>query len=253
VTARAKPGARGNGRGMNSKTSAVLHGAGPEAAPGAAASVGRRSVWRAQWPVLRFAAVAGYLPAFLLLCALVAVRLRYGILIEDITRDPAAVVSAPFYVGAVSNFGMVLWGACAGFCFLGYAMLRGAPDKRDLGRFLLFSGIITCALMLDDLLQFHEVIYPKYIAIPQRVTYGLYLLAGLAYLVRFRSAIGRTAYLLAVLAAVFLGISAGLDQLPTELPAHYLFEDGFKLMGMVSWLMYLGQTALSQTPGRIVP
>lgn len=211
-----------------------------------------RTIWRTQWAALRFAVLAGYLPAFLLLCALVAIRLRYGILIEDMTRDPAAVVSAPFYVGAESNFGMVLWGACAGFCFLGCAMLRGASGRRDLMLFLLFSGTITCALMLDDLLQFHEVIYPKYVAIPQRVTYGIYLLVGLAYLVRFRGAIARTPYLLAALAAAFLGISAGLDQLPFELPAHYLFEDGFKLMGMVSWLMYLAQTTLQAAADRIV-
>ena len=216
-------------------------------------SVRSRSAWRTQWAALRFAVLAGYLPAFLLLCALVAIRLRYGILIEDMTRDPAAVVSAPFYVGAVSNFGMVLWGACAGSCFLGCAMLRGAPDKRDLRLFLLFSGIITCALMLDDLLQFHEVVYPTYIAIPQRVTYAAYLLAGLAYLVRFRGAIARTPYLLAALAAVFLGMSAGLDQLPSPLPAQFLFEDGFKLMGIVSWLMYLAQTTLAQAVERVSP
>ena len=215
------------------------------------ASVSRRTAWRTQWAALRFAAVAGYLPAFLLLCALVAIRLRFGILIEDMTRDPAAVVGAPFYVGAVSNFGMVLWGASAGFCFLGYGLLRGVPDKRDLRLFLLFSGIITCVLMLDDMLQFHEEIYPKYIAIPQRVTYGAYAIAVLAYLVRFRGAIARTPYLLALLAAASLGLSAMLDQLPSPLPAQFLFEDGFKLMGIVSWLMYLAQTTLQQATDRV--
>jgi len=215
------------------------------------ASVSWRTAWRTQWAALRFAAVAGYLPAFLLLCGLVAIRLRFGILIEDMTRDPVSVIGAPFYVGAVSNFGMVLWGASAGFCFLGYALLHGVPDKRDLRLFLLFSGMITCVLMLDDMLLFHEEIYPKYIAIPQRVTYGAYGIAVLAYLVRFRGAIARTPYLLALLAAVFLGLSATIDQLPFELRGHYLFEDGCKLMGIVSWLMYLAQTTLQQATDRV--
>jgi len=213
--------------------------------------MGWRSVWRAQRAALLSAILVGYVPAFLVLCMLVVARLRFGIPVENLTRDPAAVAGAPFYIGVVSNFGMVLWGASAAACFLGYMLLRGDAGKRDLRLFFLVSGMITCALLLDDLLQFHEEIYPKYVAIPQRFTYGAYTIGLLAYVARFRAAISRTPYLLALLAAVFLGLSAVADQLPFELPAHYLFEDGFKLLGIVGWLTYLARSVLEQAAGRV--
>jgi hypothetical protein len=68
------------------------------------------------------------------------------------------------------------------------------------------------------------------------LSYGLLLLA---YLWRFRKIVLNSHFVLLVLASLFFGFSVVVDRLPqTLIPGHHLFEDGSKLLGIVSWFAY---------------
>jgi len=209
-------------------------------------------VWPVQRRAVLSALVAGYLPALVVLGLVVLVRWRWKIPIGDMTRDPAAVMHWPFYIGAVSNLGVLAWCAAATICYYSYALLRKRAEAREMRLLLLFSGIITTVLLFDDLYQFHEVVYPTFLHIPEQVTFGVYLIGMLAYLIRFRATIARTPFLLMPAPFVLFAMSQVVDQFhlgQMGLRAPYLWEDGSKFLGIVGWLAYLATVSWEQTRG----
>ncbi|MCX9011035.1 MAG: hypothetical protein OIN66_07930 [Candidatus Methanoperedens sp.] len=165
--------------------------------------------------------------------------------ISDLTRDPASVMGAPFYVGLLSNIGILLWSASAAICLFCSAVLRKDTNNRELPLFLLFSGIITSIFLLDDLFFFHENIYPAYFNVSEKTVYLAYAIIVSLYLVRFRVTIFGTEFLLLLFAFVFFGLSVILGMKLIDLPAsYYLFKDGAKLFGIVTWSTYFTRIGL---------
>lgn len=170
--------------------------------------------------------------------------------IAQFTRDPAAVMNGPFYAGALSNVGVLLWCASAAVCFFGASLLRaevrtshGAAIPAQAQPFLLASALFTCLLLVDDLFMLHDLVLPEYLQLRERyvvLTYGLLMLG---YLVAFRRLILRTDWLILVMAGGFFACSIVVDKLPeTLLPMHHVFEDGAKFLGILGWLLYLGRS-----------
>ncbi|MDJ0680785.1 MAG: hypothetical protein QNJ18_13070 [Xenococcaceae cyanobacterium MO_167.B52] len=116
------------------------------------------------------------------------------------------------------------------------------PRKGKYSRFFGTFGIITLILLLDDLFLFHEVIAPGIFMISETIVYGGYGLVILASLINFRKIILQSEWGLFGLAFVFLGLSIVIDSLPVldnmSTDLNYLIEDGFKLLGIVSWFGY---------------
>ena len=146
-----------------------------------------------------------YIPAYGVLFLLVVVNLQTGIPIATLTRDAAAAAHAPFYAGMVSNMGALFWSTAAAICLFSAALLRAWSDKSDKSKknghtdsalFLLFSGLITTLLMLDDVFFLHEEIIPNVLGISQKRVYAGYGLLMCVYLVRFRATILNTEFLL---------------------------------------------------------
>lgn len=108
-------------------------------------------------------------------------------------------------------------------------------------------------LLLDDLLLFHEEVFPRYFNVSQRLTIAGYALVTFLYLARFRTMILKTEYTVLLLALGFFGLSVTLDYLQyrMELPWHRLFEEGFKLFGIANWLGYFARTSLRWTRGSL--
>lgn len=65
--------------------------------------------------------------------------------------------------------------------------------------------------------------------------YGLFTLY---YLTEFRTHIRKTPFIILLLAFVFLGLSVLSDLIKISGVNPYLFEDGFKMIGIISWLVY---------------
>ena len=92
--------------------------------------------------------------------------------------------------------------------------------------------------MLDDLFLVHESLVPMYLNVGERAMFAGYGLMTLLYLARFRTTILKTDFLILFAAFGFFGLSLVIDRHLVSLQEHHLFEDGFKLLGIVSWSSY---------------
>jgi hypothetical protein len=84
-----------------------------------------------------------------------------GVSLSDITRDVVAVTDTHLYVGALSTTGLMLWAAASGICLVSAAALIGLPQCRGAVQFLLYAGILSALLGLDDAFLLHERVFPN--------------------------------------------------------------------------------------------
>ncbi|HVR28074.1 MAG TPA: hypothetical protein VMS86_00955 [Thermoanaerobaculia bacterium] len=176
----------------------------------------------------------------------IAARLRWGIPTENFLRDPAAITGAPPYVGLFSNVGVLLWAAAATICLF-VAVLVGRSSGARLA-FWWYAGVLTLALLIDDLFLFHEVVFPYHLHVPEPLVYAAYGLATAGFLALFHRRILGTDAVLLGLALAWFAASLAVDHwghlwLPR---GFFLVEDGLKLLGIVSWLLYFARTGYSE-------
>jgi len=160
-----------------------------------------------------------------------------GIPLAVLTRDPAAVKGLPFYTGILSNIGIVLWSAATALCLFSAWLVTARRTASPLGRFLYASGLFTMFLLWDDLLQLHEYVLPR-LGISEHLVYGAYASMALLYLFGFGRIILATEYPLLGLALIFFGLSVTVDVFYPPSAHQYLWEDGAKFIGIVTWLLY---------------
>ncbi len=184
-----------------------------------------------------------YVLPLLFLVVLVVASSQLGIDLGEFLRDPAATTNVHPFTGVASNVGVILWTAAATICLIGWVILRHNPDQLKFSKFLLCSGLLTSFLMLDDFFLLHERVFNVYFGIPEKITYlgyfGLILWGGVV----FKECILKTEYLILLIAFGFFGLSMFTDAIQYRIepiigPWRILFEDGFKLLGIVSWLGY---------------
>ncbi|WP_315790007.1 hypothetical protein [Fischerella sp. JS2] len=180
----------------------------------------------------------------------VILKLQNKVPVEYLTRDPLAVAKAPFYWGAISNFGILIWCGAVVISLFSFKILQNVKICSEFSHFFLFSGVITSILLLDDLFLLHEEVFPYYLNISEKLVFLGYGILISFYLVRFRKTILKTEFIFLVLAFGFFGLSVFLDLLPVTdwlgNENEYLLEDGAKLLGMISWLAYFGRTCAEQ-------
>ena len=195
---------------------------------------------RRQWRTLRSVMLLIYTPLVIAFGVVVAVRIRTGIAIAEFTRDPLGFTDIPVYTGVLSNLGAVIWSGTAAVCFFSYGLIRARSAGGAALNFLLVGGAITVLLLLDDLFMLHEVVFPEYVGVAEDVVYATYALLLLWFLIWFRATILQTDFLLLALALAAIGFSIGVDFIApiVSIPGLYVFEDGAKLFGIVSWAAY---------------
>ena len=179
-----------------------------------------------------------YVPTLMVLGTVAFLSLKFDIPVPFFTRDPLSIVEAPFYFGFLSNMGILLWCSCAAICFFSFGLLRRNTTNREITSFCLSSAVVTSFLLMDDLFLFHEVVFPQYLNIDERIVFLAYGIMFMSFLLRFRTVIIRTDLILLFFAVGFFVLSLLLDHLDLDITGYYLFEDGFKLFGIVSWTTY---------------
>jgi hypothetical protein len=188
-------------------------------------------------PIFYICAVYGGLAV-----ALVIAYLQAQVPIDDLMRDPLATVNLPPYIGLFSNLGILLWCAATTLCLFTSLVLWRANQQRSLSNFLLYSGLLSLLLTLDDLYLLHEFVFPKVLNVPEKAVLLIYGIAFCTYLIKFRRTIFSTRYWgFLGLAMVLFFASLSLDTLLPQVisgPTEVLIEDGFKVFGIVSWLGY---------------
>jgi hypothetical protein len=174
-----------------------------------------------------------------ILSLVIFVGIEKDVPLDHFTQDPAAIMNAPFYLGLFSYIGILMWCAAAALCFFTMYMVKPAnQEKRQQRSFLLFSGLITCLFLLDDLFLLHEVVFPVYLHIPEVGVYLIYSNAIVFYMVLFRNILLRTEFLILGLSFFMIGTSQFVDLVPMPIPEDSFLEDAVKLFGVVSWLTY---------------
>lgn len=171
-----------------------------------------------------------------------------------LTRDPAAIHGASEFLGALSNLGVLLWAAAASVMLFTAGLLGPQARAGEARAFLAQSGVFTAWLLLDDLFMLHERSLPDRLGAPQSLVLAVYAAIAILLLARHRELIARTDSRPLALAFGFFAGSAMLDQGPGdwhEWTSLVLVEDGAKLLGILSWLVYFAATARAAALGRL--
>lgn len=171
-------------------------------------------------------------------------HLRGGIPAAHLLKDPGVSNPGPWYLGAVSYFGIALWTAACAVTLFARTLLRN-DENAELRRFLLASALLSALLGLDDLFMLHDHVAPQLLGVSEKAVIGVYGLLGLAYALRFRAVILRTEVLLLASAIAFFGFSVAVDALDVDDARFLLAEDGAKLAGITQWFSYLANSAAS--------
>jgi hypothetical protein len=199
-------------------------------------------------PSLRALAAIFAFPVVVLAIA-VLVSTVGDIPMDVITRDPLATAGAHPLTGLQSTIGVAIMWLAASVCFFTYGVLRVTGRGSSMATFVLWSGLLTALIAIDDQLQFHDDLIGQYVDIRER-----YLMIGavalvLAYLFIFRRQILRTEWMLLGVAALMLAASIGLDYVSgveyaaaggwVDTASITIFlEDGVKLLGITAWAAY---------------
>ena len=189
-----------------------------------------------------------------------AVALWAGLTPTEMLRDPIMVAGGEpnqFHLGLFSNLGVVLWTAAAAICLFAGTQVTSGTD-RQARQFLLYAGLLTLVLMLDDLFMLHE-------NFGDQLVYVLYGAGLLYYMARFYRLILKLDVVVFALCLPLFGNAVLLDLAPwrllpgegIEVPQaiasspierdavrhlgrelRYLLEDGFKFIGICCWAAF---------------
>ncbi len=181
-----------------------------------------------------------------ILSIVIFLGIEHNIELDHFTQDPATIMSTPFYLGFFSYVGILFWCAAAVICFYTRAILPETTENSRLRSFMLYSGLVTSLLMLDDLFLLHELVLPEIFLLPEEVVYLLYLNILLVYAVLFRAEIQKSEYIVLVIAAGMIGASQFVDSIPMPLPEDSFLEDAVKLFGIVTWFTYFARYGLTK-------
>ncbi len=194
-------------------------------------------------PFLQLAIV--YVLCVILLGLAYLASVLLNIPIEHLTADPAMISGAHPFLGFISNIGVLLWAAAASVCLFTYLVLRYRYSSKK-ALFLLWSGVISTILCLDDLFMLHETVFPWHFRIPEYMIYAGYILAVGGYVVFYAKRILQSEYLLFAGALLLLGLSMTGDQLLPQEGIAYFIEDTLKLFGIGTWFLYFSRYSFQQ-------
>lgn len=181
-----------------------------------------------------------------LLCIVLA-RVLLQVQMPDMTRDVAAIANIHPLSGALSSLGILVWWTSATICLFTAFVQRGHAEAVDAGE-LVYTGLLSVYLGLDDLFQFHERLAPTYLNLSEKGVYGLLAVAVAIYLWRYRRIFREPSGVLLLLA---LGLLSGSVVVDVVLEPwlwrlkdwSYFVEDGLKWLGICSWAAFCGVRA----------
>jgi len=189
-----------------------------------------------QFHSLRNVLIFLQIPAGLILLMVLFLKLRFDIDTSDLTQDPNSVAGQPFYVGLLSNLGVIFWGTSATISI--FTGLIGKSKSPSVASFLIYSGILSTLLLLDDLLQLHEEVFQYGLHVPEELVLAVYGLLAAGIFFSHRKVIPASNYLILLASLVLFGFSLSMDTFLEDIPGENLLEDGSKFIGIVTWFGY---------------
>jgi hypothetical protein len=205
------------------------------------------------WKVLLFL----YLPILMLFIVLdVISRSSEKITLSYFTRDVVAIGHLPFFAGLVSQLGGMLWSATLAVCIFTISVLYQRNQEPAARRFLGQASILTTVLLFDDIFLLHEDIGPDYLHIGEKAIVLAYGFLAILFLLYNSREILSSEYIILGLALAMFGMSIFLDAAHLDKYDQYSFifweqfqtflEDGFKFVGIATWLLYFARYSLQR-------
>lgn len=164
--------------------------------------------------------------------------------IDRLFLDPNFSGGLDWYVGLVSNIGVLGWATAAVSAFWGAWWCRlGA--RGGAARFLGWGGVLGTYLMLDDLFELHAGPLPEALGVSKHVVEAMIVFATLIWVVRHWGELLRTRWPLLVAAGAGLAGSIVIDAMDLGGSPSFalLSEDGAKLLGIAAWAAYFVATS----------
>lgn len=165
---------------------------------------------------------------------------------DQLVLDPNQIAGVPWYVGLLSNLGMVGWSIAAAASG-GGAWVSALGDRHGAKRMLRGGAILSILLLLDDLFQIH-ILASDVVGVSKptvMVIYGglsaWWVVANAGEILRTRVAVFSAA-LVALSLSVVVDRVGAIDGRLSE-GASLVLEDGFKFLGIVAWAQYYLLTA----------
>ncbi|MCW8995149.1 MAG: hypothetical protein OQK77_04970 [Psychromonas sp.] len=180
-----------------------------------------------------------------LLFSVAVISVRYNIPVAEFTRDPTVILGGDPFTGFISNIGIIFWCFTAAICFFSSAVYRTYLSG-IVSLFLKASGMLTLWLLLDDLFMFHDSLFPKYLHVSEKIVYLGYLVLISLYFLKFKEVIVKTEYPILFMACSFFALSVLSDVFLPQKGWEFLFEDGFKLLGIVTWFIFFTRVCFIQ-------
>jgi hypothetical protein len=159
----------------------------------------------------------------------------------NLLRDPNAIANLPRYNGFISQFGIFLWFASVGICFLGYFLTKGIESVKKKSSYLLYFGIFSLMLGLDDAYMIHEGSFESFL-------FGIYAFLMLVFILLFSNLFFQTNFILMLFSGLFLASSIAADIFIEDL---FFLEDALKISGIVFWFVYFFRTVYTFCRGVI--
>jgi len=174
---------------------------------------------------------------------LAAARLQTATPIEYLFLDPAHLTGAPWYTGALSNLGILVW-TCGVTVAASGAWVARRTNRAAASRFLTFGALATFVLLIDDVFAFHSGILKNSLGVPKTIAQAMIVTPTIVWVLAFHVDIRRTRSALLVAG---LGSFAGSLLVDTGLTltgdTALLVEDGLKFLGILAWAQYFAITA----------
>ncbi|MBD2187119.1 hypothetical protein [Pseudanabaena mucicola] len=183
-----------------------------------------------------------FIPSCLVLGMVFIAKVTFQIPPSLLLRDIAAISGINPLSGVVSSIGIFFWWATATVCLFSAFTLQQFKSKR-IFFFLLYSGVFSGFLAFDDFFMFHESLAPRYFKTSEIYILLVLVIAFVVYLFKFHKLILGSDYQFFLISIIFFGISVALDiaypkWIDMDIEWQILYEDGFKWLGITSWLSY---------------
>lgn len=154
------------------------------------------------------------------------------------SQDPIQTLNAKPYIGLISNLGILFWCATASILIFSSILLR-RTNAHKISGFLMFSGMISMLLLIDDLFMFHETV-------SEALFFGIYFFSLIALIIFHHQTILGTDYMLWLVSFILLSASVIIDlatRFGLRLPHSSLVEDSAKFLGIIMWFAYFARTS----------
>jgi hypothetical protein len=203
-----------------------------------------------------------YIPICSIIFLVWLIEKSSNISVYELVADPNEIGRIAPYSGIVSNLGLLLLCCAASTClFSSYLIDTNNKHDAKWKLFLKYSGCLILLLLIDDAFQIHEnfstllfgadahisVVNKKLQSSLEVIVLSFYGSLFLLYGFHFRKLIYRTETLALILAFIFFFMSIIVDVLPENLKAHYILEEGFKLLGIASLMSYYVKLCYQKT------